>query len=80
MTHVTQEGETTQRGTNWKPLGWVLLGAAIVLVLASFTGSGTGMFGWGWMMGMMWLWMLVPLLLVIWLVVYLTDRDRQGGG
>lgn len=76
---MTQQRSDAMNETNWRPLAWVLLGAAIVLVLASFTGNGTGMFGWGWMMGMMWLWMLLPVLLVVWLVVYVTDRTQQVG-
>lgn len=59
-----------------KPVLWVVLGLAALLLLGSLTGSGTGMFGWGLMMSMMWLWMLVPVLLIV-LVVVLVLRLQE---
>jgi putative membrane protein len=51
----------------------VIIGLAILAILL---GSGSGMMGGG-MMGGGWLFMFLPIILIIFLIYALTDRDRD---
>ena len=69
---------TQHRADEWRIAGWILASLAIVLLIASLSGTGTGMFGSGFMMGWMWLYMLLPFGFLALLALIIRERIHGG--
>jgi FtsH-binding integral membrane protein len=61
---------------DWRPAVYVLAGVALLVFIASLTGSGTGLFGWGFMMASMWLWVLLVIAALVLVGYFLGQRTQ----